>query len=154
MRGGQRAHECESLASGIRIDLATAGERPHLNAVERFTNELGLRHAALTGSSFQHSIMTRFYVDLFPNHRSGFHTSQYTSLTAHIAITSLLHTDEHSHLEPVRYAKGSGFFRLLMSPHVPGESAPVRLIRVLVAMLRHPIHFLRAYFVDDWRSGP
>ena len=71
-------------------------------------------------------------------------------LSEGIAITSILHTDEHSHLEPVRYAKGSGFFRLLMSPHVPGESAPVRLIRVLAAMLRHPIHFLRAYFVDDW----
>jgi cholesterol oxidase len=50
----------------------------------------------------------------------------------------------------VRYGKGSGFFRLLMSPHVLGESAPVRLIRVLGAMLRHPINFLRAYFVDDW----
>ncbi|HEV7487311.1 MAG TPA: hypothetical protein VGQ65_16685 [Thermoanaerobaculia bacterium] len=71
-------------------------------------------------------------------------------LSEGIAITSVLHTDEHSHLEPVRYGKGSGFFRLLLSPHVPGESAPVRLIRVFAAMLRHPIHFLRAYFVDDW----
>jgi cholesterol oxidase len=67
-----------------------------------------------------------------------------------IAITSVLHTDEHSHLEPVRYAKGSGFFRLLMAPHVPGETAPVRLLRVLAALVRHPIDFLRAYFVDDW----
>jgi cholesterol oxidase len=71
-------------------------------------------------------------------------------LSEGIAITSLLHTDEHSHLEPVRYAKGSGFFRLLMSPHVAGKSAPERLIRLLAAMLRHPIHFLRAYLVDDW----
>ncbi len=71
-------------------------------------------------------------------------------LSEGIAINSVLHTDDHSHLEPVRYGKGSGFFRLLMSPHVPGESAPVRLIRVFAAMLRHPIHFLRAYFVDDW----
>ena len=60
----------------------------------------------------------------------AFHLSRITA----IAITSVLHTDEHSHLEPVRYAKGSGFFRLLMSPHVPGESAPVRLIRVLAAL--------------------
>jgi len=71
-------------------------------------------------------------------------------LSEGIAITSLLQTDEHSHLEPVRYGKGSGFFRLLMSPHVAGESAPVRLIRALAAILRHPIHFLRAWFVDDW----
>jgi cholesterol oxidase len=67
-----------------------------------------------------------------------------------IAITSVLHTDEHSHLEPVRYAQGSGFFRLLMAPHVPGEKAAVRLLRVAAALVRHPIDFLRAYFVDDW----
>jgi cholesterol oxidase len=71
-------------------------------------------------------------------------------LSEGIAITSLLRTDQHSHLEPVRYGKGSGFFRLLMSPHVAGESAPVRMIRVLAAMFRHPIKFLRALLVDDW----
>jgi cholesterol oxidase len=71
-------------------------------------------------------------------------------LSEGIAITSILHTDEHSHVEPVRYAKGSGFFRLLMSPHVPGESAPLRLLRALMALLRHPLRFLRAYLVDDW----
>src|SRR5207302_575297 len=63
-------------------------------------------------------------------------------LSEGIAITSVLHTDEHSHLEPVRYAKGSGFFRLLMAPHVPGESAPVRLLRVLAALTRNPIRIL------------
>jgi cholesterol oxidase len=71
-------------------------------------------------------------------------------LSEGIAITSILHTDEHSHVEPVRYAKGSGFFRLLMSPHVPGESAPLRLLRLLMKLLRHPLRFLRAYLVDDW----
>ncbi len=71
-------------------------------------------------------------------------------LSEGIAITSILHTDEHSHVEPVRYAKGSGFFRLLMSPHVPGKSAPLRLLRALMALLRHPLRFLRAYLVDDW----
>jgi cholesterol oxidase len=71
-------------------------------------------------------------------------------MTEGIAITSILHTDDHSHLEPVRYSKGSGFFRLLMSPHVPGENAAIRLTRALSAAGRHPVQFLRAYFVDDW----
>jgi cholesterol oxidase len=71
-------------------------------------------------------------------------------LSEGIAITSILHTDEHSHVEPVRYAKGSGFFRLLMSPHVRGETAPVRLLRALGTLLRHPVRSLRAYLVDDW----
>ena len=35
-------------------------------------------------------------------------------LSEGIAITSILHTDEHSHVEPVRYGRGSGFFRLLI----------------------------------------
>ena len=67
-----------------------------------------------------------------------------------IAITSVLHTDEHSHLEPVRYASGSGFFRLLMAPHVAGNNAAVRLAGVLRALAQHPVNVLRAYFVDDW----
>jgi len=36
-----------------------------------------------------------------------------------------------------------------MAPHVPGESAPVRLLRVLGALARNPDPFLRAYFVDE-----
>ena len=67
-----------------------------------------------------------------------------------IAITSVLHTDAHSHLEPVRYGKGSGFFRLLMAPHVGGENAAVRLVRLVASLARHPLNFLKAYFVDDW----
>jgi cholesterol oxidase len=67
-----------------------------------------------------------------------------------VAITSILHTDAHSHLEPVRYPAGSGFFRLLMAPLVPGESAPVRVLRGLAAVLRRPVRMLRAYLVRDW----
>jgi cholesterol oxidase len=33
-----------------------------------------------------------------------------------IAIGSILELDQNSHLEPVRYGKGSGFWRLLMVP--------------------------------------
>ena len=71
-------------------------------------------------------------------------------LSEGIAITSLLQTDEHSHLEPVRYGKGSGFFRLLGGPRVSGKSAAIRVIRATAAVLRHPVRFLRASFVDDW----
>jgi cholesterol oxidase len=71
-------------------------------------------------------------------------------LSQGIAIGSILHTDEHSHLEPVRYPSGSGFFRLLAAPHVSGANAPIRLANALAALLRHPLRFLRAYFVRDW----
>jgi cholesterol oxidase len=71
-------------------------------------------------------------------------------LSRGVAITSILHTDPHSHLEPVRYPAGSGFFRLLMAPLVAGESAPVRVLRGLAAVCRRPLRMLRAYLVRDW----
>lgn len=67
-----------------------------------------------------------------------------------VAITSILHTDDHSHLEPVRYPAGSGFFRLLMAPLVSGDRAPVRLLRTFAAFARHPLRHLRAYLVRDF----
>ncbi len=67
-----------------------------------------------------------------------------------VAITSILHTDDHSHLEPVRYPKGSGAFRTLMAPHAPGANVFARVFAALGWALRHPIRTLRAYLVPDW----
>jgi cholesterol oxidase len=68
-----------------------------------------------------------------------------------IAINSLLQTDEHSHLEMVRYGKGSGFFRTLVTaPHVRGRTGFLMLFRMLIATLLHPILTLRALLVSDW----
>ena len=68
-----------------------------------------------------------------------------------IAINSLLQTDEHSHLEMVRYGAGSGFFRTLVTaPHVRGASGILMLLRVLWAMVKNPWLTLRAFLVKDW----
>lgn len=68
-----------------------------------------------------------------------------------IAINSLLQTDEHSHLEMVRYGAGSGFFRTLVTaPHVRGAGLVLTLLRVLWAMLTQPLLTLRTLFVRDW----
>ncbi|MDZ7289402.1 MAG: GMC oxidoreductase [candidate division KSB1 bacterium] len=67
-----------------------------------------------------------------------------------IAIGSILHTDEHSHLEPVRYPAGSGFWRLLTSPLVYGSSAFSRVAKALWDIIRHPIANLKVFFVSDW----
>jgi cholesterol oxidase len=71
-------------------------------------------------------------------------------LSKGVAIGSILHTDAHSHLEPVRYPAGSGFFRVLAAPHVPGVTAFARILRAFGATLRHPLRWLRAYLVRDW----
>ncbi len=67
-----------------------------------------------------------------------------------IAIGSILHTDDHSHLEPVRYPAGSGFFRTLGAPQASGSNAAVRLGRAFGVMFQHPVKFLRTTFVGDW----
>ena len=67
-----------------------------------------------------------------------------------IAIGSILRTDAHSHLEPVRYPAGSGFFRILTAPHATGRNLLVRVAHALALVARNPLRFLRALFVDDW----
>jgi cholesterol oxidase len=39
-----------------------------------------------------------------------------------VAIGSILHTDENSHLEVVRYSSGSGFWKLLHLPYTTGKN--------------------------------
>lgn len=70
-------------------------------------------------------------------------------LSEGVAIGSILHTDEHSHVEPVRYGAGSGFFRLLIAPHAPGDTAFERLGRTLAAFATEPLKMLRSFAVPD-----
>jgi cholesterol oxidase len=70
-------------------------------------------------------------------------------LSKGIAISSILHTDEHSHIEPCRYGEGSGFFRILMAPHVPGDDTLSRMANLLRVMLKNPLAALRAAAVPD-----
>ena len=72
-----------------------------------------------------------------------------TNLSKGVAITSILHTDDHSHMEPVRYGAGSGFFRTLLAPHAPGPTVLSRIWGGFRAFLRQPIRWLRALFVSD-----
>ncbi len=67
-----------------------------------------------------------------------------------VAIGTILHTDEHSHLEPVRYASGSGFWRLLLAPMVSGRNVAVRLGKMVGDWIRHPLQNLKVLFVRDF----
>jgi cholesterol oxidase len=71
-------------------------------------------------------------------------------LSTGIAIGSILKTDEHSHLEPVRYPAGSGFFRPLAMPHAPGDTVGTRLLNAGAMLVKKPWATLKAAFVPDW----
>ncbi len=66
--------------------------------------------------------------------------------TKGIAIGSILHIDKNSHLEPVRYGKGSSFFRLLTMPSVPSKWMPVRFFGALGVALTKPVRAIKTIF--------
>jgi cholesterol oxidase len=67
-----------------------------------------------------------------------------------LAIGSILHTDAHSHLEPVRYPAGSGAWRLLLAPMAHGRNIFIRSGLFIRDWIRHPLKNLKVFFVDDW----
>ena len=56
-----------------------------------------------------------------------------------VAITSSIHPDENTHIEPVRYGKGSNAMSLLQTIATDGGSKVPRILQALLFMLRHPI---------------
>ncbi len=73
-----------------------------------------------------------------------------TDLSRGLAIGSVLRTDSHSHLEPVRYPSGSGFWRLFVMPLVHRRNTATRILSALADLLRHPVRNARVLFVRDW----
>ena len=70
-----------------------------------------------------------------------------------VAIGSILHTDENSHLEPVRYGEGSGFWRLAMLPLTPGKNIFLRMGRMFRIWFSKPLDTARILFVRDWAKS-
>ncbi|HUH73791.1 MAG TPA: GMC oxidoreductase [Chitinophagales bacterium] len=72
------------------------------------------------------------------------------SYTEGVAIGSILTTDENSHLEPVKYSEGAGFWRLGMAPMVSGNTFLSRLYYMIMDFVKHPIQNWKMLTVDDW----
>jgi cholesterol oxidase len=66
-----------------------------------------------------------------------------------VAITSILHTDDESHIEPVRYGAGSNFFRKLVFPHSTETTLLGRLKAVGRAYRKDPLIWLRGWFAGQ-----
>ncbi len=56
-----------------------------------------------------------------------------------VAITSSIHPDENTHIEPVRYGKGSNAMSLLQTIATDGSSAVPRWRQAVSFMLKHPV---------------
>jgi cholesterol oxidase len=65
-----------------------------------------------------------------------------------VAITSSFHPDERTHIEPVRFGKGSNAMGFLQSLMVDG--GPRRPLRWLAEMVRHPLLTAQMVMVRRW----
>jgi cholesterol oxidase len=66
-----------------------------------------------------------------------------------VAISSIFHPDEHTHIEPVRYPKGSSFMKVLAAPMVDGGHPLFRPIKFIFTLLTRPLETLR--LLTNWR---
>ncbi len=70
--------------------------------------------------------------------------------TKGVAIGSIIHVDENSHLEPVRYGKGSGFWRVLMAPMITETNFFLRMLKWFWALITSPLQWLKLYSVKSF----
>lgn len=73
-----------------------------------------------------------------------------TDYSTGIAITSSIHLDEDTHVEPVRYPKGSNAIAMLTAPLVEGGGRLPRWLKFLLSILLHPVRFLKQVSKRRW----
>ncbi|MEU5102927.1 MULTISPECIES: GMC family oxidoreductase [unclassified Streptomyces] len=70
--------------------------------------------------------------------------------TRGVAITSSIHPDDTTHIEPVRYGKGSNAMGLLSVLQIPEGGRLPRWLRFLGSHLRHPVLVVRSLSTRRW----
>ncbi|GAB3957351.1 FAD-dependent oxidoreductase [Streptomyces sparsus] len=70
--------------------------------------------------------------------------------TRGVAITSSIHPDANTHIEPVRYGKGSNAMGSLTTLQVRPHSRLPRLLAHLVTCVRHPVLLMRSLSNRKW----
>ncbi|MGW0181310.1 GMC family oxidoreductase N-terminal domain-containing protein, partial [Nocardia sp. NPDC003345] len=73
-----------------------------------------------------------------------------TDFTRGVAITSSIHPTPDTHIEPVRYGKGSNAMGLLQTLMVDGGGRVPRWLRFLGYALRHPLLLVSFLSVRNW----
>ena len=70
-----------------------------------------------------------------------------------VAITSSIHPDANTHIEPVRYGNGSNVMAMMFTVMTDGGGRMPRLLKWLGKVLRSPQHLLGLYFgLKDWSN--
>ncbi len=67
-----------------------------------------------------------------------------------VSITSSIYVDDVTHIEPVRFARGSDLLSLIDTPLTEGKSPRRRALNWFLNIFRHPITFLRSLWPFGW----
>ncbi len=77
-------------------------------------------------------------------------TDKEKDMSEGIAIGSIIEVDENSNIEPVRYGKGSGFWRLLVMPMVSERNFFLRILKLFIIPFTAPFKWLKIFFVPNF----
>ncbi len=116
----------QRLLHRLRRSGALPGLSPRVGALTRTNSE------SLLGASVARRSARRRRLDL----------------TDGVAITSSFHPDPRTHIEPVRYGKGSNIMGMLQTLLTDG--GPRRPLRWLGTLARHPWHAARVLWLRGW----
>ncbi len=119
--------------------MRTGGQLPHLS--DRLGERTRTNSEALVGAQTD----DRRYRKATGEPKADF--------TRGVAITSSIHPDENTHIEPVRYGKGSnsmGSLSILQVPYADNASGAVRVLGWLGNAARHPWLMLRSLSNRRW----
>lgn len=166
----------ESRVTGIYLDRLDSGERRFVVEYRRSTRTWARREAVAAGQVivaagtlgtldllFRCREEIRSLLSLSPRLGEQVRTNSEALLGAGargvtidfsegIAISADARVDAVTHVQPVRYPKGSSFMRLLAGPLIEARHQPFwkRLGKATLAILRHPLDFLRSLVGGRW----
>jgi cholesterol oxidase len=92
----------------------------------------------LPGISDRLGALTRTNSEALGGASTALRRSRGVDYTRGVAITSSIHPDEHTHVEPCRYGDGSNALALLATLAVPGGRRTPRWLLWIGQLLRHP----------------
>ena len=70
-----------------------------------------------------------------------------------VAIGSIFPPDEDTHLEPVRYGSGSGFWKLLGVPMTYGNTMMGRILKLIWSFISQPVTWFRIMVQQGFCKG-
>jgi cholesterol oxidase len=149
--GREGGYEVRTVRTGrwfARTDRTFTAEQVIFSAGTYNTQKLlhALRESSLPNISERVGHLTRTNSEALLGVRL---TKPQHDYTRGVAITSSWHPDENTHIEPVRYGKGSNAMGLLNTLLTDGGTRRHRWLQFLLAMLRNPLQ-LRLLVPRRW----